>query len=162
GMPRIRAASASACAWLPELCVTTPRAAASSDSAKTALHAPRNLNAPTFCKFSHLKNSDRPASRSSVAHVITGVRCAWPAIRLPALRTSASETAYDDMLPPILLRYVSRIRRSQRTSLAGRPNVDESDTAVRAATAEGQPTTVGRKSDGDGRFPPAVKFLACR
>ena len=47
--------SASAWAWLPLECVTTPRAAWASVSFKTALVAPRYLNAPTFWRFSHLK-----------------------------------------------------------------------------------------------------------
>jgi len=47
GMPRSRQASAMAAPWLPELWVTTPRAAVSALSENTALAAPRNLNAPT-------------------------------------------------------------------------------------------------------------------
>ena len=35
--------------------LATPRIAASSSSDNTALVAPRALNAPTFCRFSHLK-----------------------------------------------------------------------------------------------------------
>ena len=46
GMPRSLAARARAPAWLPELCVTTPFRASSSDKEKTALQAPRNLKAP--------------------------------------------------------------------------------------------------------------------
>ena len=65
-IPRIRAASASAWAWLPEEWVATPREASSSESESTALHAPRNLNAPTFCRFSHLKNRLAPVISSSV------------------------------------------------------------------------------------------------
>jgi hypothetical protein len=55
GMPRICAASASAWAWLPELWVRTPATASSALSEQTALQAPRNLNAPTRCRFSALK-----------------------------------------------------------------------------------------------------------
>ena len=83
-LPRIRAASANAWAWLPELCVTTPRAAASGVKLRTALQAPRNLKAPTFCHCSHLKNKDLPARRFSVVQVITGVTCAQPARRRAA------------------------------------------------------------------------------
>ena len=41
-------------------CVTTPRAAAASVNAQTALQAPRNLNAPARCNCSHLNHSSRP------------------------------------------------------------------------------------------------------
>src|SRR6476646_8801993 len=49
---------------------------------------PRNLKAPTFCRFSHWRNNALPASPSSVAHVITGVRWAMPAIRRAAASLS--------------------------------------------------------------------------
>jgi hypothetical protein len=55
GMPRARAAYAIAAPWLPDECVTTPRAALGASSENTALQAPRALNAPTFCRCSHLK-----------------------------------------------------------------------------------------------------------
>src|SRR4051812_35011110 len=56
-IPRNAAARASAAAWLPEECVATPRCASASLRENTALHAPRDLNAPAFWRFSHLKNS---------------------------------------------------------------------------------------------------------
>jgi hypothetical protein len=93
GMPRSLAASASAAAWLPLLCVATPRAAVPSSSSATALQAPRNLNAPPFWKTSHLKWSERPATRSMDAHVNTGVTLAWPAMRAAAARTSSMVAA---------------------------------------------------------------------
>src|SRR5579871_178909 len=93
-MLRSRAARARAWAWFPELCVTTPRAATSAGNLATALQAPRNLNAPTFWKFSHLKKSERFAKSSIVAQVITGVRCARPARRSTAARTLSRSAAY--------------------------------------------------------------------
>ena len=73
GMPRNFAASASAAAWLPDECVTTPLAATASDNDRTALVAPRNLNAPARWKFSHLKNSSAPASAARLLLVSTCV-----------------------------------------------------------------------------------------
>lgn len=52
-MPRTRAASATAAAWLPLECVTTPRAASASDRLSTAFSAPRALKLPVFWKSSH-------------------------------------------------------------------------------------------------------------
>ena len=92
GTPRSRAASARAAAWLPEEWVATPRRASSSASDSTALQAPRNLKAPTFWKFSHLKKSRAPAMPSRVPQVSTGVRRAWGRIRSAAARTSANVT----------------------------------------------------------------------
>src|SRR5450755_1985237 len=40
-------------------------------------------------KFSHLKNTSAPSSSFSVREVITGVRWAWPSIRLAAATTSS-------------------------------------------------------------------------
>ena len=89
GMPRRRAAYASAAPWLPDEWVTTPRAAMSGASAKTALVAPRALKAPIFCRFSHLKKSRAPASPSSDDEASTGVRCTCGAIRTAAARIAA-------------------------------------------------------------------------
>src|SRR5690606_40863738 len=76
--------------WLPDDCVTTPREASSSDNELTALHAPRNLNAPTRCRFSHLKNSVHPAKASSERDAMTGVRRAWPWIDRKSTRLNSS------------------------------------------------------------------------
>ena len=91
GQPIVCAASASAPAWLPLLCVTTPRSRCSSSSIRRELMAPRNLNAPPFWNVSHLKKSstasscgvslstsDREGSMRalSVEHVCTGVTLA--------------------------------------------------------------------------------------
>src|SRR4051812_17626591 len=73
-IPRRRAARARAAAWLPEEWVTTPRAASASVSENTALHAPRALNAPTACRFSHLKLRRAPRAASRASLVSTGVR----------------------------------------------------------------------------------------
>src|SRR5262249_24046884 len=113
GMPRSFAARARAWAWFPELCVTTPRAAASGDRLRTALQAPRNLKAPAFWKFSHLKKGARPASRSSVAQVITGVRWAQPAIRWAAARTAARSGAYVVVMGSLYSRDAGECQRGE-------------------------------------------------
>ena len=56
-------AAASAWPWLPEEWVTTPARLPLSPSCKRAFIAPRNLNAPTFWKFSHLKQTEPPHRR---------------------------------------------------------------------------------------------------
>ncbi len=89
GMPRRDAAYASAAPWLPDECVTTPRAASAADNENTALVAPRALNAPTFCRFSHLKYSTAPAASSSDAECMTGVRWTQGAIRAAARRMAS-------------------------------------------------------------------------
>jgi hypothetical protein len=59
---------------LPEEKATTPRARAAESRRDSALKAPRNLNAPTRWKFSHLKNTVAPNASSTVRDVNTGVR----------------------------------------------------------------------------------------
>src|SRR6185369_1322720 len=93
GMPRRAAAHATAAPWLPDECVTTPRRASALSSENTALHAPRALNAPTFCRFSHLKNSVASATTSSDRLVSTGVRCTCDRMRACAAYIAARSTA---------------------------------------------------------------------
>src|SRR6185295_7331024 len=93
GIPRRAAAQATAAPWLPDECVITPRRASASSSENTALHAPRALNAPTFCRFSHLKNSFDSAAASSDRLVSIGVRCTCGRMRACAARTAARSTA---------------------------------------------------------------------
>src|ERR1700704_3183142 len=93
GMPRERAAQASAAPWLPEECVTTPCLASAAESESTALHAPRALNAATLCRFSHLKKSLDPTTSSSEPLESTGVRWMYGAMRACALRIAARSTS---------------------------------------------------------------------
>src|SRR5207245_5462933 len=81
---------ASAAAWLPVECVTTPRAASSSLSENTAFVAPRILNDPVFWKLSHLKKSRAPAIASSEVEVSTGVRWMCGAMRACAAAIACS------------------------------------------------------------------------
>src|SRR5882724_11870525 len=74
GTPRHAAAHATAAPWLPLDGVTIPRAASASVNENIAFVAPRILNDPVFCRFSHLKNNSAPHSASSVAERSTGVR----------------------------------------------------------------------------------------
>ena len=69
--------------------MATPRAASASLRENTALAAPRNLKAPTFWKFSHLKNSSAPVRPFRAAQVNTGVRWAYGRMRSAARSMSA-------------------------------------------------------------------------
>jgi hypothetical protein len=89
-VPHSRAASDSACAWLPDDAAQTPSSDPSAASVATALNAPRNLNAPTRCSPSAFSATRAPTCSSSVRDRTTGVRCATPARRPAARRTSAS------------------------------------------------------------------------
>ena len=76
GMPRMRAASAVAWAWLPEENAITPRSRCAGLNFASALKAPRNLKAPMRWKFSALKKIRAPVRSSAVREVSTGVRWA--------------------------------------------------------------------------------------
>jgi hypothetical protein len=89
GMPSSRAANAMACAWLPDENATTPARRWLSVKRDKALKAPRNLNAPMRCRFSHLKNSSAPSSSLAVRELTTGVRWAWPSSVRAAAATSS-------------------------------------------------------------------------
>ena len=76
--PRLRAASATAWPWLPELTVITPRASGELPSRESAaLKAPRTLNEPVGWSISGL--TAPPAAISSAGRA--GVRRTWPAMR---------------------------------------------------------------------------------
>ena len=67
---------------------TTPARRWAASKRASALYAPRNLNAPARCRFSHLKNTSRRAARrpcASAALACDGVgsRCAAPRRRRP-------------------------------------------------------------------------------
>ncbi len=66
-----------------------PRDASSSESERMAFDAPRILNDPVFCRFSHLKKSRAPARASSDEDVRTGVRWILGAIRACAATMAA-------------------------------------------------------------------------
>jgi|GEM_PF-4659500 len=86
GRPHSWAATATAIAWLPVLCATTPGLSAAT-SRSTASSAPRILNDPPRWRFSAFSHSLAPASRSSSSERTTGVRATRPASRCWALRT---------------------------------------------------------------------------
>ena len=91
GIRRSLAARASACAWLPLLCVHTPLSAASPRRI-TALLAPRNLNAPTCCRFSHFSSTSLPAMALMSSEDTTGVRFTTPSSLVAADVTSSMLT----------------------------------------------------------------------
>jgi hypothetical protein len=64
-VPTIRAASATPCAWLPDENATTPRSRSAVVRASSLLRAPRILNAPARCRFSHLKKTWWPLASSN-------------------------------------------------------------------------------------------------
>src|SRR6266436_5860383 len=74
GTPRHAAAQATAAPWLPLDCVTMPFATSSFVRERIAFEAPRILNEPVFCRFSHLKKSCAPVMAFREVEVSTGVR----------------------------------------------------------------------------------------
>src|SRR5712692_6110165 len=91
GTPRHAAAQATAAPWLPLDCVTIPFDASFSVRERIAFEAPRILNEPVSCRFSHLKKSCAPVIAFRDAEVRTGVRRilgemrAWAARMAPQL-----------------------------------------------------------------------------
>src|SRR5919106_801302 len=88
--PASRAASATACPWLPALAVTTPAARSASESVAMRLAAPRTLKEPVRWRFSALRSTGRPLRRPSVSEEETGVARTSEAIRARAASMSAS------------------------------------------------------------------------
>ncbi len=88
--PYSRAASASACAWLPAEIAITPRRRSSSVSAATRLNAPRALNAPTRWNSSAFSQTGAPTISDSVLDDSTGVSWTSPRTVSRAALTSSS------------------------------------------------------------------------
>src|SRR5450755_1590891 len=87
GTPVYRAAIDTAMAWLPDEKATTPRGRSAGGMERIRLDAPRILNAPPVCRFSHLKKTRVPAAASKSDEAITGVRLARGRMRAAAART---------------------------------------------------------------------------
>src|SRR5438445_112392 len=142
GSPTVAAASATACAWLPELTAMTPfgrSPASSSDS--TALNAPRGLNEPVTWKHSGL--SLRLGSRSVVS---VGVRRRCSRIRPEASRTCSTCWARYSVKPrPSPALRQARDGASVAGSRAGCPRGSRScrrrSSRSRSRGAEGRPRT---------------------
>src|SRR6266852_76432 len=89
GTPRHAAAQATAAPWLPLDCVTIPFDASFSVRERIAFEAPRILNEPVSCRFSHLKMSCAPVMAFKEADVRTGVRWILGAMSACAARMAS-------------------------------------------------------------------------
>src|SRR5713226_7063640 len=89
GTPRQTAAQATAAPWFPLDCVTIPFAACFSVRERIAFEAPRILNEPVFCRFSHLRKSCAPVMAFKEEDVRTGVRWIRGAMRACAARMAS-------------------------------------------------------------------------
>src|SRR5258707_7749172 len=89
GTPRHAAAQATAAPWLPLDCVTIPFATCFSVRERIAFEAPRILNEPVLCRFSHLKKSWALVIAFKEAEVRTGVRWIRGAMRACAARMAS-------------------------------------------------------------------------
>ncbi len=72
--------------------------------------APRILNAPPVCRFSHLKNAVTPAAVSKLCEVITGVRFAVGRIRSAAARIWSKVISVSGMFVHYVLKRLARAK----------------------------------------------------
>ena len=93
--PSVRAAAASACAWLPAEAPTTPAAQPSSPRAVSFAPAPRTLKEPVRWRFSAFSATTPPARSENVRVESIGVRRAVVATPGRAARTSSAVTGED-------------------------------------------------------------------
>src|SRR3954463_3757676 len=90
--PSSRAASATPWAWLPALAATTPRARSASLRRAIRVYAPRILNEPVRCRFSHLSQTGPPTRSASARECSCGVRRTTPSSSRAADSTSTALT----------------------------------------------------------------------
>ena len=91
-MPSACAARATPCAWLPALAATTPRARCSASNRAILVYAPRILNEPVRCRFSHLNQTGPAHSSDSAREPAIGVVDTIPASSSRAASTSSNPT----------------------------------------------------------------------
>src|SRR6516164_8523163 len=72
-VPSSAAAKATPCAWLPALAATTPRARSAAVSLLIRTYAPRALNDPVRCRFSHFRYTGPPSLSESTRECSSGV-----------------------------------------------------------------------------------------
>ena len=89
-MPNMAAAYATPCAWFPAEDATTAQRSPRSIMEAILLLAPRSLNAPVFCRFSHLRYISPPVMRENVVEWSNSVRCTIPFMRPAAFSKSLS------------------------------------------------------------------------
>ena len=91
-VPSSCAASATPCAWLPALAATTPSARSPADNRAIRLYAPRILNDPVRCRFSHFRYTGPPTWAPSTRLFSSGVCRTTPDSSFRAARTSSTLT----------------------------------------------------------------------
>src|SRR6516165_8522633 len=90
--PSRPAANATPWAWLPALAATTPRARSASDSLAILAYAPRTLNDPVRCRFSHLRYTGPETVSDSTRECSMGVSEITSWVSLRAAVTSSGLT----------------------------------------------------------------------
>lgn len=85
-------ASATPCAWFPADAATTPAARSSGRSPEMRTYAPRSLNEPVRCRFSHFRWTGAPTSPDRCLLPSSAVTRATPDSIFWAPRTSSSMT----------------------------------------------------------------------
>src|SRR4051794_37279302 len=135
--PSIRAASATPWAWLPALAATTPRARSAPVSREIRVYAPRNLNEPVCCRFSHFSQTGPPTRSARARECSRGVRRTTPSSSAAAASTSAPLT--------------------KGTSAEGTPRSSQADAANRLPETPPRRTVAGVT---DPALPPATSSSA--
>src|SRR5664279_5154191 len=90
--PTRDAASATPCAWFPADAATTPAARSLAVSREIRTYAPRILNEPVRCRFSHLRNTGPATAAASGRDDSIGVYLATPRSSSAAALTSSTLT----------------------------------------------------------------------
>src|SRR6476620_5626754 len=112
--PTRDAASATPCAWLPADAATTPAAFSCADSRAIRTYAPRILNDPVRCRFSHLRCTGPPTAWASGRDDSIGVYLATPCNSSAAALTSCTLTCS----MPCIMCAPPRVPLCQRSSEA--------------------------------------------
>src|SRR3954452_21833552 len=151
--PSRRAARATPCAWLPALAATTPRARSASVSREMRVYAPRILNDPVRCRFSHLSHTGPPTRSASPRECHSGV------CRTTSPRSSAAASTSAPLTRGISLEPLTR-RSSQAGGPAGSRTRHRRRTVVEVmdvptqGTPSPAPLTLGELRAGGAMFRP--------
>src|ERR1039457_5214777 len=114
--PSRAAAKATPWAWLPALAATTPRARSASVSREIRRYAPRALNDPVRCRFSHFRKTGPPRRSDSTRERSSGVGARTPRSTSRAAAVSSGRTGEDAV---VMLCSLALCRPAFAISLAG-------------------------------------------
>src|SRR5215472_14030674 len=151
--PSVAAANATPCAWLPALAATTPRSRSASVSLLIRTYAPRGLNEPVRCRFSHFRNTGPDSRSDRTRECSTGVAETIPRSSFLAAATSSGRTSGIVVMRAVSHPDAAASSRAASRSIAGPVPVSRED----QRRGPDQPRALAQRGGHHGHVPGVVE-----